>query len=239
VLVGKGITFDTGGISIKPADDMDQMKFDMSGAATVLATMCALAQLQVPLYVVGLIPSAENMPGGSAQRPGDVVRACNGKTIEVADTDAEGRLILADALAYAHRYKPRAVVDLATLTGAISVALGETAAGLFGNDPALINRLKKAAERTGERLWEMPLFPEFFEYMKSEVADIRNFADKPKGGGASKGAAFLATFAEGYKWAHLDIAGVAHPQNDKPLTPKGGSGWGVRLLVQFCRDWLD
>jgi leucyl aminopeptidase len=239
VLVGKGITFDTGGISIKPSDDMDLMKFDMSGAAVVLATICALAQLQMPLHVIGLMPMAENMPSGSAQRPGDIVRTCNGKTIEVADTDAEGRLILADALAYAHRYKPKAVIDLATLTGAIYTVLSDTAAGLFGNDASLIARLKKSAERTGERVWELPLFPEFFEYMKSDVADIRNIAAKPSGGGASKGAAFLATFAEGYKWAHLDIAAMAHPREDKPLTPKGGSGYGVRLLLQFCRDWLD
>jgi leucyl aminopeptidase len=239
VLVGKGITFDTGGISIKPSDDLDLMKFDMSGAAVVLATICALAQLQVPLHVIGLMPMAENMPSGSAQRPGDIVRTCNGKTIEVADTDAEGRLILADALAYAQRYKPKAVIDLATLTGAIYTVLSDTAAGLFGNDASLIARLKHSAERTGERVWELPLFPEFFEYMKSDIADIRNIASKPSGGGASKGAAFLATFAEGYKWAHLDIAAMAHPREDKPLTPKGGSGYGVRLLVQFCRDWTE
>jgi leucyl aminopeptidase len=239
VLVGKGITFDTGGISIKPADDMDLMKFDMSGAAVVLATMGALAQLQAPLHVIGLMPLAENMPSGSAQRPGDIVRACNGKTIEVADTDAEGRLILADALAYAHRYQPKAVIDLATLTGAIYTALGETAAGLFGNDQSLMARIKKSAERAGERVWELPLFPEFFEYMKSDVADIRNIASKRSGGGPSKGAAFLATFAEGYKWAHLDIAAMAHPRDDKPLVPKGGSGYGVRLLIQFCRDLTE
>jgi leucyl aminopeptidase len=239
VLIGKGITFDSGGISIKPSDGMEEMKFDMSGAATVLATMGAIAQLQVPLHVVGLIPSAENMPGGSAQRPGDIVRTCNGKTIEVADTDAEGRLILADALAYAQRYKPKAVIDLATLTGAIYVALGDTAAGLFGNDTTLISRIKKSADRCGERVWEMPLYPEFFEYMKSDVADIRNISAKSNGGGSCKGAAFLGSFAEGYKWAHLDVAGVAHPKEDKPLSLKGGSGWGVRLLVQFCRDWVE
>ncbi len=239
VLVGKGITFDSGGLSIKTAEGMEEMKFDMSGAAIVLATIGAIAQLQLPLHVFGLMPMAENMPSGSAQRPGDIVRTCNGKTIEVADTDAEGRLILADALAYAQRLKPKAVVDLATLTGAIYGALGETAAGLFGNDAGLITRLKKSAERTGERVWEMPLFPEFFDYMKSDVADIRNIAAKPSGGGASKGAAFLATFAEGYKWAHLDIANMAHPKEDKPLVPKGGSGYGVRLLVQLCRDWTE
>jgi len=238
-LVGKGITFDTGGISIKSADNMDLMKHDMSGAAVVLATIGALAELQSPLHVIGLLPMAENMPSGSAQRPGDIVRTCNGKTIEVADTDAEGRLILADALAYAQRYQPRAIIDLATLTGAIYVVLGETAAGLFSNDADLTARLKNAAERTGERVWELPLFPEFFEYMKSDVADIRNLASKPSGGGASKGAAFLATFAEGCKWAHLDIAAMAHPREDKPLVPKGGSGYGVRLLIQFCRDFEE
>ena len=239
VLVGKGITFDTGGISIKSADNMDLMKHDMSGAAVVLATISALAQLQAPLHVIGLLPMAENMPSGSAQRPGDIVRTCNGKTIEVADTDAEGRLSLADALAYAQRFKPRAIIDLATLTGAIYTVLGETAAGLFSNDADLTARLKNAAERTSERVWELPLFPEFFEYMKSEVADIRNIASKPSGGGASKGAAFLATFAEGCKWAHLDIAAMAHPREDKPLVPKGGSGYGVRLLIQFCRDLVE
>ncbi|MGH7451961.1 MAG: leucyl aminopeptidase [bacterium] len=239
VLVGKGITFDSGGLSIKTAEGMEQMKFDMSGAAVVLATIGAIVQLQLPLHVLGLMPMAENMPSGSAQRPGDIVRTCNGKTIEVADTDAEGRLILADALAYAQRYKPKAVIDLATLTGAIYGALGETAAGLFGNDAGLITRIKKSAERTGERVWEMPLFQEFFDYMKSDVADIRNIASKPSGGGASKGAAFLATFAEGYKWAHLDIANMAHPKEDRPLVPRGGSGYGVRLLLQLCRDWAE
>jgi leucyl aminopeptidase len=239
VFIGKGITFDTGGISIKSSDGLDSMKFDMSGAAAVLAATCALAELGIPLHVVGLLPCAENMPGGHAQRPGDVVRACNGKTIEVADTDAEGRLVLADALAYAPRFKPAATIDLATLTGAVQVALGGTAAGLFGSDAKLLSRIKKAAEATGERVWELPLYKEFFDDMKSEVADIRNISTKSSGGGASKGAAFLATFAEGYPWAHLDIAGVAFPKEDRPLAPKGGSGWGVRLLVQFCRDWIE
>lgn len=239
VLVGKGITFDTGGISIKPSEGLEEMKFDMSGAAAVLAAACAVAELGIPLHFVALLPCAENMPGGHAQRPGDIVRACNGKTIEVANTDAEGRLILADALAYAQRYKPAAVIDLATLTGAIFVALGGTAAGLFGTHARLLSRMKRAAETTGERVWELPLYEAFFDDVKSEVADIRNDSIKPSGGGACKGAAFLASFAEGYPWVHLDIAGVAHPKEDRPLTPKGGSGWGVRLLVQFCRDWLE
>ena len=238
VLVGKGITFDTGGISLKSSDGLDSMKFDMSGAATVLAAIGSLGELGIPLHVVGLLPLAENMPGGRAQRPGDVVRACNGKTIEVVDTDAEGRLVLADALAYALRYKPAAAIDLATLTGSVHVALGSTAAGLFSKDAGLAARIKKAAEATGERVWEMPLFKEFHDDMKSDVADLRNLGVK-RGGGASQGAAFLARFAEGYPWAHLDIAGVANLKEDQPLAPKGGCGWGVRLLVQFCRDWVE
>jgi leucyl aminopeptidase len=236
VLIGKGITFDTGGISIKSSDGLDTMKYDMSGAATVLAALCALAELGVPLHVAGLMPCAENMPGGRAQRPGDIVRACNGKTIEVADTDAEGRLVLADALAYAERYKPAAVIDLATLTGSVYSALGAAAAGLFGKDEKLLEEIKRAAAATGERVWQLPLFKEFSDAMKSEIADIRNLPAKSVGAGASTGAAFLEAFAKGYAWAHLDIAAVAHPKEERPITPKGGSGWGVRLLVQFCRD---
>jgi leucyl aminopeptidase len=242
VLVGKGITFDSGGISIKPSRRMEEMKFDMSGAAAALATMGVLTQLQVPLHVVGLIPTAENMPSASAQRPGDIVHACNGMTIEVVDTDAEGRLILADALAYAQRYNPKAVIDLATLTGSIRVALGPLAAGLFGNNaPHLIDLLKKAAKQTGERVWEMPLYPEYLKFMKSEVADIRNLAPEGTGGGASTAAAFLSVFAEKYPWVHLDIAGVAYvvdPENGNPLYTEGGTGFGVRLLAQFCRNWV-
>jgi leucyl aminopeptidase len=239
VFVGKGITFDTGGISIKSSDGLDTMKYDMSGAAAVLAAVCALAELGMPLRIVGLMPCAENMPGGRAQRPGDIVRACNGKTIEVADTDAEGRLVLAEALAYAQRYKPAAVIDLATLTGSVYSALGATAAGLFGKDEKLLAEIKKAAEVTGERVWQLPLFKEFSDAMKSEVADIRNLPAKSVGAGASTGAAFLEAFAKGYPWAHLDIAAVAHPKEERPIDPKGGSGWGVRLLVQFCRDRLE
>ncbi|MEK7728806.1 MAG: leucyl aminopeptidase [candidate division KSB1 bacterium] len=236
VLIGKGVTFDSGGLAIKSLDSMLEMKFDMSGAAVVLSTMCALAELQTPLHVVGLIPLVENMPSGTAQRPGDVVRTCNGKTIEVADTDAEGRLILAEALAYAARYKPDAVIDLATLTGAMAYVLGDTAAGLFSNEPALAECIKKAAQQIGERVWELPLFPEFTQQLESEIADIRNVASK-RGAGASKGAAFLASFVDGYKWAHLDIAAVAAAMKSTALTPKGGTGWGVRLMVEFCRQW--
>ncbi len=236
VLVGKGVTFDSGGLAIKSLESMLEMKYDMSGAAVVLAAMCALAELEAPLRLIGLIPLVENMPSGTAQRPGDVVTACNGKTIEVADTDAEGRLILADALAYASRFKPEAVIDIATLTGAMAYVLGDTAAGLFSNETALAERIKQAALQTGERVWELPLYPEFTHQLESEIADIRNVASR-RGAGASKGAAFLASFVEGYKWAHLDIAAMASSTKPTALTPKGGTGWGVRLLVEVCRQW--
>ncbi len=238
VLIGKGVTFDSGGLAIKGLEAMLEMKYDMSGAAVVLAALCALAELETPLHVIGLIPLVENMPSGMAQRPGDVVRACNGKTIEVADTDAEGRLILADALAYASRFKPEAVIDIATLTGAMHYVLGDTAAGLFANDGALAERIKKAAQQTGERVWELPLYPEFTQQLESEIADIRNVASK-RGAGASKGAAFLASFAEGYKWAHLDIAAMASSMKATVLTPKGGTGWGVRIVVEACRQFEE
>lgn len=238
VLVGKGVTFDSGGLAIKPLESMLEMKYDMSGAAVVLAAMCALAELETPLHLVGLIPLVENMPSGTAQRPGDVVTACNGKTIEVADTDAEGRLILAEALAYASRFKPEAIIDIATLTGAMNYVLGDTAAGLFSNEASLATRIKHAAQQTGERVWELPLYPEFTQQLESEIADIRNTASK-RGAGASKGAAFLAAFVEGHKWAHLDIAAMASASRGSALTPRGGTGWGVRLLVEVCRQWSN
>ncbi|NUO80178.1 leucyl aminopeptidase [candidate division KSB1 bacterium] len=238
VLVGKGVTFDSGGLAIKPLESMLDMKYDMSGAAVVLSAMCALAQLESPLHLVGLLPLVENMPSGTAQRPGDVVRACNGKTIEVADTDAEGRLILAESLAYASRFQPEAVIDIATLTGAMFYVLGDAAAGLFANDAALASRIKSAAQHTGERVWELPLYPEFSQQLESEIADIRNVASK-RGAGASKGAAFLASFVAGYKWAHLDIAAMASSTKQTALVPKGGTGWGVRLLVELCLNWKE
>lgn len=238
VLIGKGVTFDSGGLAIKGLESMLEMKYDMSGAAVVLAAMCALAEFDTPLHMVGLIPLVENMPSGTAQRPGDVVRTCNGKTIEVADTDAEGRLILAEALAFASRYKPDAVIDIATLTGAMHYVLGDTAAGLFANKSALAERIKKAAQQTGERVWELPLYPEFTQQLESEIADIRNVASK-RGAGASKGAAFLASFADGYEWAHLDIAAVASSNKATALTPRGGTGWGVRLLAEVLMSWEE
>jgi len=235
VFIGKGITFDSGGISIKSSEKMDEMKFDMSGGAAVMGTLRAAAQLQIPLHVVGIIPATENLPSGKAFKPGDILRTSNGKTIEVVNTDAEGRIILADALAYAARYQPKAVVDLATLTGACVVALGHVATAILGKDPALIERLKRAGERTGERLWELPLWEDYDEQIDSDIADVKNTGGRPAG--AITAAAFLAKFAEGYPWAHLDIAGTAWTDKEKPYIPKGGSGVGVRLLVEFLRDW--
>ncbi|HSR32848.1 MAG TPA: leucyl aminopeptidase [Anaerolineae bacterium] len=242
VLVGKGITFDTGGISLKPSERMDRMRGDMGGGAAVLATMLAVGQCELPLHVVGLVPATENMPGGSAYKPGDVLEAMNGKTIEVLNTDAEGRLILADALAYANRFEPKAVIDLATLTGACVVALGRgMAAGLFCEDESLRARLQAASTSSGERLWHMPLFDEYLDSLQSLSADIANVGgDRFTGVGVS--AMFLKQFAEGYPWAHVDIAGMSF--EERPPSPKrpahlqkGGTGFGVRLLVQFLRDW--
>ena len=241
VLVGKGITFDTGGISLKPHENMDRMRGDMGGAAAVLATMLAVGQLDLSLHVVGLVPATENMPGSRAYKPGDVLVAMNGKTIEVISTDAEGRLILADALAYAARFEPKAVVDLATLTGACVVALGRgVAAGMFGTDDDLMQRLQAAAETSGERLWPMPLYDDYLEKIESLTADLANSGGRDGGVGTS--AMFLRQFAEGYPWAHLDIAGMTF--EERPNTPKrpphlakGGTGFGVRLLVEFLRGW--
>jgi leucyl aminopeptidase len=241
VLVGKGITFDSGGISLKPADEMDRMRDDMAGAAVVLATMKAVAQLDLPLHVVGLAPATENLPGGYAYKPGDVVRAMNGKTIEILSTDAEGRLVLADALAYAARFQPKAVIDLATLTGACVIALGRgVAAGAFATDDALLARLQGASQASGERIWPLPLYDDYLEKIESLTADMANSGGRFGGVGTS--AIFLKQFAEGYPWVHLDIAGMAF--EERPATPKrpahlqkGGTGFGVRLLVEFLRRW--
>ncbi|MFQ5771006.1 MAG: leucyl aminopeptidase, partial [bacterium] len=237
VFVGKGITFDSGGISIKPSEKMEEMKFDMSGGAAVMGALKACAQLDIPLHVVGLIPATENLPGGHSMKPGDILRTSSGKTIEIINTDAEGRLILADALDYAKRYQPRAVVDLATLTGACVVALGHYATGLFGKDSNLLSRLKQAGEKTGERLWELPLWEAYDEDIKSDYADVKNSAGR--WGGAITAAAFLAKFADGYPWAHLDIAGTAWSDKELAYVPKGGTGLGVRLMLQFLRDWVE
>jgi leucyl aminopeptidase len=235
VLVGKGVTFDTGGISIKPAASMSEMKMDMSGAAAVIGTFEAVSRLKMPVHIVGLIPAVENMPSGSSVRPGDILRHFNGKTSEVDNTDAEGRLILADALGYAEKYKPSAVIDLATLTGACVVALGHYATGMMGNDDKLMKALKVAGEKTYERVWRLPMFDEYEKLIKSDIADVKNVGGR--WAGAITAAWFLKKFIGDYKWCHLDIAGTAILEENLDYAPKGGSGVGVRLLTEFLRNW--
>jgi leucyl aminopeptidase len=232
-LVGKGVVFDSGGISLKPGAGMDEMKMDMAGAAAVLGTIEAAARLQLPVNLVGVIPAVENMPSGTAYRPGDIVSSLSGKTIEVLNTDAEGRLILADALTYAARYQPQAMIDLATLTGACILALGHHAAGLMGNDQALVDCLLGAGERSDERLWQLPLWDEYAEQIKSDFADVKNIGGRP--GGAITAGAFLQKFAEDSAWAHIDIAGVAWAESAKAGQPKGGTGFGVRVLIDYLQ----
>ncbi len=230
-LVGKGVTFDSGGISIKPAQNMEDMKYDMSGAAAVLGTFEVLGQLKPEVNVVGIIPSTENLPSGTAIKPGDVVKSHLGKTIEIVNTDAEGRLILADALSHARRFKPACVIDAATLTGAITVALGNQAIGLMGNDEQLINELRKAGDTAGERCWPLPLWDEYREQNKSDVADVKNSGGR--GAGSITAGWFLREFVEGFPWAHLDIAGTAYTDRDSPPMAKGPTGIGVRLFSEF------
>ncbi len=232
VIVGKGVTFDTGGISLKPGAGMDEMKMDMSGAATTLSTLQAIADLKLPVNVIGIVAAAENMPGGSAIKPGDILKSMSGKTIEVLNTDAEGRLVLADALTYAQRYKPKEVIDLATLTGAVIMALGHQAAAVIGTNPAMIKRLKESGDATGERVWELPLWEEFDKATKSDIADLKNIASPGVGAGSSMGAAFLKAFAGDQPWTHIDIAGTAWGEATA-YTPKGASGYGVRLLIHY------
>ena len=235
VFCGKGITFDSGGISLKPAEKMEQMKYDMSGAAAVLGTLQAAASLKLPYRIVGIIAAAENLPSGTAQKPGDVLKTLSGKTVEVINTDAEGRLVLADCLHYAKRYKPNCVVDLATLTGACVVALGGEAIGLFTKDERLASRLNEAGKATYERVWRLPLWDEYAPLIKSDIADIKNAGNREAG--ATTAAKFLEEFAEGLPWAHLDIAGTAWAERDKPYVPKGAVGVGVRLLVRLMEQW--
>jgi leucyl aminopeptidase len=233
IFVGKGITFDSGGISLKPGEGMGAMKGDMAGAAAVIGAMQAVAQLDLPLHVVALAPACENLPSGHAYKPGDVLKAMNGKTIEIISTDAEGRLILADALCYADRYKPSAVVDLATLTGSCVVALGENvAAGIFSDDDELSAQLRKAGAKAGEKLWPLPLYEEYKDKIKSEVADMKNSGGRSGGIGTS--AIFLKEFTS-YPWAHLDIAPMEADEKGGPYQPKGATGFGVRTLVEFLR----
>lgn len=234
VFIGKGITFDSGGISIKPSGGMEDMKHDMSGAAAVVGAMHSIGLLKPPVHVVGLIPATENLPDGRALKPGDVIRTLSRKTIEVVNTDAEGRLVLADALGFAERYKPAAVVDLATLTGACVVALGHAASGMMGNDEALLDRVRASGEATGERVWPLPLWKEYHDQIKSHVADVRNTGGR--WAGALTAGAFLEKFVD-RPWVHLDIAGTAYTESSKSYCPKGATGVGVRLLVQLVKDW--
>ncbi|MEO5657512.1 MAG: leucyl aminopeptidase [Nitrospiria bacterium] len=237
VLVGKTITFDSGGISLKPSDKMEQMKSDMLGGAGVLAVMQAAAQLRLPFPIIGLLPATENMPSGTAIKPGDVVTAYSGTTIEVINTDAEGRLVLADALAYAIKtYQPRAILDIATLTGACSVALGQHAIGLLGTDPALIACVEKAATASGERVWQLPLWEDYYEQIKSDVADLKNTGGRAAG--TITAAAFLSRFVGKTPWAHLDIAGTMWSDDTRHYVSKGATGAGVRLLIQLLLDWV-
>jgi leucyl aminopeptidase len=233
--VGKGVTFDTGGISIKPSANMAEMKMDMSGAAAVIGTFEAVARLKLPVHIVGLIPAVENMPGGSAMRPGDILRHYGGKTSEVDNTDAEGRLILADALAYAEKHNPAAVIDLATLTGACVVALGHFATGMMGNHEGLMKSMTRAGEATNERVWPLPMFEEYEKLIKSDIADVKNVGGR--WAGAITAAWFLKKFVGNRKWIHLDIAGTAILEERSDYAPKGGSGVGVRLLTEFLRRW--
>ncbi len=230
-LVGKGVVFDAGGISLKPAEKMDEMKMDMAGGAAVLGTLLAAALLKLPVNLVGVIPAVENLPSGSAIRPGDILTSLAGRTIEVLNTDAEGRLILADALTYVRRFEPRVVIDLATLTGACVIALGHHASAILGNHDGLIRRLIKAGELSGERLWQLPLWSDYANQIKSDVADVKNTGGRP--GGTITAAAFLEKFADGLTWAHLDIAGTAWEEKGRPCVPKGATGMGVRLLVEY------
>jgi leucyl aminopeptidase len=227
VLVGKGVTFDTGGISLKPAAEMDEMKYDMCGAASVLGTIKAIVQMRLPLNVVGIIPATENMPGGNATKPGDIVTSMSGQTIEILNTDAEGRLILCDALTYAERYKPEAAIDIATLTGACVIALGHVASGLLSNNEELAMELLNASEQAADRAWHLPLWDDYQEQLKSNFADMANIGGRAAG--TITATCFLSRFTKKYRWAHLDIAGTAWESGKK----KGATGRPVPLLTQF------
>ncbi len=239
-LVGKGITFDTGGISIKPSENMDKMKDDMSGGAAVLCAMMAVAKLRAPVRCIGIIPTTENMPGGRAMKPGDILTSAEGKTVEVLNTDAEGRLILGDAMWYARKLGVTHLVDIATLTGACVVALGKTTSGLFGRPATWVEQVRRASERAGDRSWPMPLFDDYKELLKSEIADFTNTGGRA--GGAISAAVFLKEFAGDLPWVHMDIAGTAWAEEAKPYQPKGATGVGVRTLAELALDadsWVN
>jgi leucyl aminopeptidase len=237
-LVGKGLTFDSGGLSLKPADAMETMKSDMGGAAAVFGALQAVAELKLPLHVVGLVSSAENMPSATAYRPGDVIKTLSGKTVEVLNTDAEGRIILADALFYAQRYNPAAIIELSTLTGAVIIALGAHATGMMGTDQALMDKITQAGEASGERVWPLPLWDEYHDMIKSEIADIKNIGGRAAG--SITAGAFLAAFVGDYPFVHLDIAGTAWVDRPaKPYETHGGTGVGVRLLAEYLRHYVQ
>jgi leucyl aminopeptidase len=236
VLVGKGLTFDAGGISIKPASGMEDMKFDMSGGAAVVGALQTVAELKLPINVVGIVPSSENLLSGKAVKPGDVVRTREGKTVEILNTDAEGRLILADALSYAQTFEPAAIVDCATLTGACVIALGNHASGVLGTDEELVQELRDAGDRSGERCWPLPLWKEYREQLDSSVADLKNVGGRPAG--TITAAAFLKEFVGEVPWAHMDIAGTAYGEGKLSYQRKGGFGVPTRLLVEWVRGRL-
>ncbi len=235
VLIGKSVTFDSGGLDIKPGEGMERMKYDMSGGAAVLAVMKAISETGMNINVVGILPAVENLIGGSASRPGDVVGTITGKTVEIISTDAEGRLTLADAIGYAIKYiKPGAIIDIATLTGACSLAFGNEAIAMMGTDAGLMDRIRGASEEAYERAWPMPLFEEYRDYLKSDIADMKNVGGRK--GALSSSARFLREFAGETPWVHLDIAGAAWNDKDRPYSPKGASGVGVRLLLNFLKE---
>jgi leucyl aminopeptidase len=234
VLIGKSITFDSGGLSLKPADGMEKMKYDMAGGAAVLGIFKAVSELKLQVDLLGILPATENLIGGSASRPGDVVKAINGKTVEIISTDAEGRMTLADAIGYAKRFKPKAIIDIATLTGACSIAFGNVAIAMMGNDRELLEKIKKSGDNVYERVWEMPLFEEYKEYIRSDIADLKNTGGKS--GALMSSGYFLSEFAGEVPWVHLDIAGTAWLEKERTYTPKGASGIGVRLILNLIKE---
>ena len=239
VLVGKAVTFDTGGISLKPGEKMDEMKFDKCGGCTVLGIMKAVSELKLPINVIGIVPSVENMPGGESYRPGDIIKLYNGKTAEILNTDAEGRLILADALAYGEKhYSPKAIIDFATLTGACIIALGTNVAGMVSNNERLTKKINESSKRTTEEVWELPLNQDYMDMIKSDVADMKNIGIG-RAAGTITAAAFLRNAIKDTPWVHLDIAGVAWTQiatKEKPYNPKGATGFGVRLILDYLHN---
>jgi leucyl aminopeptidase len=238
VIVGKAVTFDTGGISIKPSEKMEEMKFDKCGGCNILGIMKAVSDLNLESNVIGIIPAVENMPSGSSYRPGDIIRMYNRKTVEVINTDAEGRIILGDALSYGVKiFAPKAIIDMATLTGAAIIALGTNVAALVGNDKELVTKILECSNHTGEKIWQLPLFEEHKEQLKSSNADIKNIGGRPAG--AITAAAFLSNFVDDIPWVHLDIAGTAWNQEgtkEKSYNPKGATGFGIRTILKYVAN---